>query len=144
MTRAIAISLKIPDNEAYTASVALRRLGVCANRVERAEIYFFDDGGDVDALKRRIQSDETIFNSNKHRLSVLDETAPREGEVWIGPLANAEDRSTLHVPTDGALAAISWRLFDAKGEPVAVTVLHMATERLLCNPAIDRVVARIE
>ena len=43
MKRTIAISLKIPDNTAYTALVALRRLGVAVERVERSEIWFFDD-----------------------------------------------------------------------------------------------------
>ena len=142
MTRAVAISLKIPDNEAYTALVALKRLGVAVERVERAEIYFFRDCGDVDALKRRIVSDETIFNPNKHRLSILEETAPRGGEVWIEPLGNPEERALARGPKDAVAAAISWRLFDAGGAPVALPVLDMATERLLCNPAIDRVVAR--
>jgi hypothetical protein len=126
---AVAISLKIPDNEAYTALVALRRLGVAADRVERAEIYLFDDLDDLDALRERIESDETIFNPNKHRLSVLNEAAPRAGEVWIEPLV------ALRGP-----AAIAWRLFSENGAPVARAVVDAATERLLCNPAIDRAI----
>lgn len=129
MTRAVAISLKIPDNEAYTALVALRRLGITAERVERAEIYLFDGESDVEALRQRILSDETIFNPNKHRLDVLDETAPRAGEVWIEPL----------FPVHGA-AAIAWRLFNAQDAPVERAVLDKAAERLLCNPAIDRAI----
>jgi hypothetical protein len=131
MTRAVAISLKIPDNEAYTALVALRRLGVAADRVERAAMYFFDDAGDIVALRQRVVSDETIFNPNKHRLSVLDEAAPRDGEVWIEPL-------------DARGVTISWRLFSANGAPVERAVLDMATERLLCNPAIDRAITQGE
>ena len=86
MSRAVAISLKIPDNTAYTAAVALRRLAINVERVERSEIWFFDDGGDVPALIACIAADETIFNPNKHRVTVLDEPVPRSGEVWIEPL----------------------------------------------------------
>jgi phosphoribosylformylglycinamidine (FGAM) synthase PurS component len=127
--RAVSISLKIPDNAAYTALVALRRLGVNVHRVERSEVRFFDDNGEsVDALVQRITTDETIFNPNKHRIIVLDDAVPRAGEVWIEPLSGAVRR------------AIAWRLFDAEVAPVARDVLDEAIERLLCNPAIDRAV----
>jgi hypothetical protein len=129
MTRAVAISLKIPDNAAYTALVALRRFGVEVERVERNEVWIFDDE-DVDALTRRIRSDETIFNPNKHRLLVLERPAPRVGEVWIEPLARLGAEPN----------AIAWRLFDAHGVPVRRWVLDAAIERLLCNPAIERAV----
>jgi len=136
MKRAVAISLKIPDNEAYTALVALRRLGVAAERVERAEIYLFDDADDVDALRKRIVSDEAIFNPNKHRLSVLADAAPRDGEVWIEPL---DQRRVIPSEVEGRrTVAIAWRLFNADGVPVERAVVDMATERLLCNPAVDR------
>ena len=46
MLRTVAIKLKIPDNEAYTALSALRRLGIDITRVERAEIWSFEDRGD--------------------------------------------------------------------------------------------------
>ncbi len=127
--RAVAISLKIPDNTAYTALVALRRLGVGVARVERSEIRCYADG-DVAELAARVKTDETVFNPNKHRLSVLERPAPREGEVWIEPLT----------PLAGEPAAIAWRLFDAHGEPVERSVLDAAIECLLCNPAIDRAV----
>ena len=127
MMRAVAISLKIPDNEAYTALVALRRLGVAADRVERAQIYFFDDVSDAAALERRVVSDETIFNPNKHRAAVLSQARPRSGEVWIEPL-------------DARGVTVAWRLFQDDGAPVSRGVLDMATERLLCNPAIDRAI----
>ncbi|HLY02231.1 MAG TPA: hypothetical protein VKR56_06995 [Candidatus Cybelea sp.] len=126
MTRAVAISLKIPDNTAFTAAVALRRLGLGVERVERSEIRFFDDGGDVPALIERIAADETIFNPNKHRVTVLDAPAPRPGELWIEPL--------------GGGITIAWRLLahdDAVLDPEA---LRAAAERLLCNPAIERAV----
>jgi hypothetical protein len=127
--RAVAIALKIPDNAAYTALVALRRLGVDVAGVERSEVRVFDDGGSVDALLARIAADETIFNPNKHRLVLLDDCGPREGEVWIAPRA-------------GAARAIAWRLTDAQGSPANRELLDAATKRLLCNPAIDRAVTR--
>jgi len=126
MTRAAAISLKIPDNAAFTAAVALRRLGVGVERVERSEIRFFDDGGDVPALIERITADETIFNPNKHRVTVLDEAAPRSGEVWIEPLEGG--------------VAVAWRLFARNDAAVDRETLRDAVEGLLCNPAIERAV----
>jgi phosphoribosylformylglycinamidine (FGAM) synthase PurS component len=136
MKRAISISLKIPDNTAYTALVALRRLGVAVDRVERSEIYLFDDGGDASELARRVMSDETIFNPNKHRLSVLENSAPGSGEVWIESLAS--ERVILN-EAEGP-HAIAWHLFDAQNGPVRRSVLAAAIERLLCNPAIERAV----
>jgi hypothetical protein len=126
MTRAVAISLKIPDNTAFTAAVALRRLGIAVERVERSEIRFFDDGGDVPALIERIAADETIFNPNKHRVTVLDEAAPRSGEVWIAPLEGG--------------VAIAWRLLAHDDASLDQEALRAAVERLLCNPAIERAV----
>jgi hypothetical protein len=132
MKKAVSISLKIPDNTAYTAGVALRRLGVGAERVERSVIRFFDDRGDVEALVARIEADETIFNPNKHRVTVLEEAHPRSGEVWIESLDYARDRLPSKIT--------AWRLFDARGEPLGSAELHAAAERLLCNPAIERAV----
>lgn len=128
MTRAVAIALKIPDNEAYTALVALRRLGVGVERVQRAVIYRFDDADDVDALRDRIVCDESIFNPNKHRLTVLQAAVPRPGELWIEPL-------------DGRGKTVAWRLSHDDGAPVERAVLELAAERLLCNPAIERAIA---
>ena len=122
---AVSISLKIPDNTAYTALVALRRLGVDAERVARSEILFFEDE-DPEALAIRVMNDERLFNPNKHRLSVLDSSRPRPGEVWVLPLEGGR--------------ATAWRLFDAKGLPVEGSVLQAAIERLLCNPAIEKAV----
>jgi hypothetical protein len=133
--RAVAIGLKIPDNAAYTARVALRRLGVDVERVERNEIWFFDESDDA-VLERRIVDDETIFNPNKHRLTLLDQSVPRSGEVWIEPLVPAS-RGAVYPERSRRVA---WRLFDANGEPVARAILDAAIERLLCNPAIDRAV----
>jgi phosphoribosylformylglycinamidine (FGAM) synthase PurS component len=127
--RAVAISLKIPDNTAFTALVALRRLGVDVNRIERSEIWLHF--GDDDArLAARVMADERVFNPNKHRLNILEKPEPRPGEVWIVP----------QMRLGAEPAAIAWRLFDEKGEPVSRALLDAAVERLLCNPAIDRAV----
>lgn len=132
----VSIALKIPDNTAYTALVTLRRLCVDVERVERGEIRFYEDG-DVAALTACVMADETIFNPNKHRLTVLDECTPRAGEVWIVPLCHPQRSREAAVSKGGA---VSWRLFDAKGAPVDRAVLDSAIERLLCNPAIDRAI----
>lgn len=126
MKRVVEISLKIPDNTAYTALVALRRLGVDVARAERGSIYSFDDEGDVDALIARVETDETIFNPNTHRLTVRKTDAPERGEVWIEGEA-AESKGLL-----------AWRLYDETGNRVSAAVLDAAIERLLCNPAIER------
>jgi len=123
--RAVAISLKIPDNAAYTALTTLQRLGVDCKRVERSEILVIDAPGSVEALAKAIQADEAIFNPNKHRLVVLDTVEPRAGEVWIAEMGRAN-------------RYIGWRLLDAAGHPADSDVLHAAAERLLCNPAIEK------
>jgi phosphoribosylformylglycinamidine (FGAM) synthase PurS component len=131
VTRAVAVSLKIPDNAAYTALVALRRLGVAAERVERSDIWTFeDDDAAAESLEARVEADETIFNPNKHRLTLLDQPAPRAGEVWI-----RRREATARGP-----AAVAWRLFDARGVPAGRELLAAAVERLLCNPAIETAV----
>jgi hypothetical protein len=135
MKVAVAIALKIPDNAAYTAAVALRGLGLAVGRVERSEIWFFDDGGDSHALLESVEADETIFNPNKHVATILARPAPRAGEVWIESL---EDVSRPE--RSGRAAAIAWRLLDARGAPLDAGGLRAAVERLLCNPAIERAV----
>jgi phosphoribosylformylglycinamidine (FGAM) synthase PurS component len=127
--RAIAISLKIPDNAAYTTLVALRRLGVAVEAVDRSDIYVFDDGGDVASLVDRVKADERIFNPNKHRLTVLETESPRGGETWIARTQDGVAQRERFV---------GWRLFDAQGEPATQAVLASAADRLLCNPAIEQ------
>jgi hypothetical protein len=136
MKRTVAISLKIPDNAAYTALVALRKLGVAVERADRSEIRIFDDDGEAGALAARIKADETIFNPNKHRLTMLDDSGPRPGEVWIEPLAS--ERTAPERP--GAIHATAWRLFEKAGAPAKRETLESAADRLLCNPAIERAV----
>ena len=127
MKRAVAITLKIPDNTAYTAAVALRNLGLPIERVERSEIWFFNDGGDPAALLSRVESDATIFNPNKHRARVLEHAYPGDGELWIEPLHARE-----------VARAIAWRLFVSGQRRADRRLLAAAAEGLLCNPAIER------
>jgi len=138
VTRSLAISLKIPDNAAFTALVALRRLGVDVARVERSEIWEFQSDDSVERLTARVESDESIFNPNLHRLAVLDRAAPRPGEVWIIP--RVEPRVILSPSKDAGPKAVAWRLFDKSGKPAERDVIASAVERLLCNPAIERAV----
>ncbi|HEY8297656.1 MAG TPA: hypothetical protein VIG32_06495 [Candidatus Baltobacteraceae bacterium] len=126
---AVAIRLKIPDNEAYTALTALRRLGVDVARVERAVIYAQAAAGNGDFVDR-IARNETLFNSNKHVLEVRENAIPLTGETWIEELAaNDPSRPRRYV---------AWRLFSAGNEPVDAAILTDAATKLLCNPAIER------
>ena len=141
----VAIGLKIPDNEAYTALVTLRRLGVEVARLERNEIWHFGDSGAAGTLAARVESNETIFNPNKHRLVVLDRALPRAGEVWIDKI-DAHDEVREHLGGKGiegiesARRYVGWRLFDAHGTPVPRETVGTAVERLLCNQAIERAI----
>jgi len=113
MLRLVAIRLKIPDNEAYTALTALRRLGVEADRLERADLVWLQPGQEPD------------FNPNKHVVSELADENPREGEVWI------ED-------ADFPGEAVAWRLLLADGTPAPPATVRAAADLLLCNPAIEK------
>ncbi len=140
--RAIAISLKIPDNAAYTALAALRRLGLDVNRIERSEIWLFDDAHDAQTIRLRIEKNETIFNPNKHRLVLLEGVNPRPGELWVEEIG-ARDESREHLGAkaiDGVSNArryVGWRFVRADGRPESTETLRLAAQRLLCNPAIE-------
>lgn len=143
----VAIRLKVPDNTAYTALVALRRLGVEVVRVERAELWFLDDAGDPATLGDRVRANEAIFNSHVHELEIRDERRPRSGEVWIREIASCaqDDRGSTDAQgsngriadVTGAKRAVSWRLFDRLDRPVAKAILACACDALLCNAAIE-------
>jgi hypothetical protein len=126
MNRAVAINLKIPDNAAFTALVTLRRLGIHVMRVERSEIVRFANAPEPRTLAAAVEADESLYNPNKHRVTVLDDDAPRSGEVWI--------------VQDDADRPVGWRLYSAPGVPAGPDVLAQAAERLLCNPAIERAI----
>ncbi len=128
--RMCAITLKIPDNAAYTTLTTLQRLGLPVARVERSEIWVVDDAGDADDFAARMERNETLFNPNKHRLAVLDANAPRAGEMWI-------EETGAHAP-HGRRRYVGWRLLDRDGKPADRALLREAAERLLCNPAIEK------
>ncbi len=142
MKRTVAISLKIPDNAAYTTLTTLQRLRIDVAHVERSEIWVVEDAGSPDDFIARIESNETIFNPNKHRLADLGVDQPRPGEVWIAE-HGAHDETHEHLGGK-RIAGLSqphryvgWRLLDQKGAPVDTPVVRAAAQRLLCNPAIE-------
>src|SRR5580698_3163655 len=146
MKRAVAVTLKIPDNTAYTAAVALRNLGLPVERVERSEIWFFNDAGDPAALLSRIESDATIFNPNKHRATMLDRAHHDDGELWVLRQAQDDTRQAQDdsrqaqddTPEPSGPGAIAWRLFVSGQRRADRRLLAAAAEGLLCNPAIER------
>ncbi len=137
MIRTVAIRLKIPDNEAYTALTALRRLGIEIGRLERAEIWQLDDGGDASDFVQRVERNESLFNPNKHELHVLDSGKPREGEAWIEQLG-AQDVPVRVDRVNAGRRCVGWRLFEHGHAPASRETVQAAVEHLLCNPAIEK------
>lgn len=143
-TRAFAVALTIPDNEAFTATETLARLGLGVGRTARADIWLFDvDDPEADALRERIASIETIFNPNKHRLVERPSAAPEPGEVWIA--ARDEAPATLvggrAIPGVRAIRRrTGWHLFDHDGRDVPAATLERAVETFLCNPAFQEAI----
>lgn len=125
MTFAFAITLKIPDNAAYTTLTTLQRLGISVARVERSDVLLIEDEGPSVHVLRRIECDERIFNPNKHRAIDLGIAQPRPGEIWIGERGAGKDRF------------VAWRLFGPSGAPLERALLERAAQSLLCNPAIE-------
>ena len=142
MKRTVAISLKIPDNAAYTTLTTLVRLKVGVAHVERSEVWQVEDDGDPRDFLMRMESNETIFNPNKHRIADLGIDEPRPGEVWIAD-HEKHDETREHLGgkkisgISQARRYVGWRLLDSKGAPVAASVVRAAAEALLCNPAIE-------
>ena len=142
MKRAIAITLKIPDNAAYTALVALQRLGFEIARVERSEVWVVEDSGEHADFLERVSKNETIFNLNKHRITDLGVTQPRPGEVWVAE-NGAHDETREHlggkaIPgIKSAQRYVGWRMVTHDGVPVDQKTIRSASERLLCNPAVE-------
>ncbi len=130
MLHTIAIKLKIPDNTAYSALTALRRLGVDVARVERADIWQFEDSASSEEVAARVQRNESLFNPNKHTLEVLPSPKPRPGETWI---CHGE-------PVEGPKHYIAWRLFGDANQPASQATVEEAIEKLLCNSAIERAI----
>ena len=139
MTKTFAVTLTIPDNEAFTAFETLGRLGMTVGRVARADIWQFDVDDDAAAgLASAVASIETIHNPNKHRLVERPANGPQSGEVWIAPRDEAETTAVagraLH-GVRGVRRRTSWRLQDESGRDVPRDELDRAVETFLCNPA---------
>ncbi|HEV2642932.1 MAG TPA: hypothetical protein VGT98_09505 [Candidatus Elarobacter sp.] len=137
-TRTFAVTLTIPDNEAFTALETLDRLGLPVARVVRADIWQFDADDDAGDLASVIASIETIHNPNKHRLAERESDRPAPGEVWIAPSDEAPASSVAGRRIPGVRAIrrrTAWRLLDDSGRDVAPTTLDRAVETFLCNPA---------
>ena len=139
-TRTFAVSLTIPDNEAFTALETLGRLGIPVARVVRADIWLFDADADDAAgdLASAIASNETIHNPNKHRLAERESNRPPPGEVWIASRDEAPASLVAGRSIPGVRAIrrrTAWRLLDDSGRDVAPAALDRAVETFLCNPA---------
>ena len=147
--RAFAVSLSIPDNEAYTALVALQRLGVACSDVRRADVHVYgvDDDAAAEALERIVPTLATVYNPNKHRLAALAQPRPEPGEVWITDAALPQPGEAeivvggVRLPgVRAAWRATSWRLLNEAGHDVAAEVLEQAVATLLCNTAFQRAI----
>jgi hypothetical protein len=139
-TRTFAITLTIPDNEAFTAYETLGRLGIPVARIVRADIWQFDLDADgaPDDLARTVASIEVIHNPNKHRLGERSSDRPAPGEVWIAPRDEPPVRTVAGRAIHGVRAIrrrTAWRLLDDAGRDVAPADLGRAVETFLCNPA---------
>ena len=145
-TRTYAVSLTIPDNEAFTAFETLGRLGVPVARVVRADIWVLDvDDAAADDLTATIASIETIHNPNKHRLVERESAEPAPGEVWIAP----RDEAPMTLVAGRAIAGVrairrrtAWRLLDQSGHDIPPAVRERAVETFLCNPAFQVAITR--
>lgn len=123
MKRWIAVRLKVPDNTAFTAFVALRRLGVTVGNVERARLVEVEGESEA-AMLRSVERDEELFNANLHEATLLPGKRPAAGEVWVWP-------------RDAKSDVTAWRLRDERGAPFDAASLRRACDALLCNPAIE-------
>jgi hypothetical protein len=137
-TRTFAVSLTIPDNEAFTALETLGRLGIPVTRIVRADIWLFDADDAAHDLASAIASNETIHNPNKHRLAERESDRPPPGEVWIASRDEAPASLVAGRSIPGVRAIrrrTAWRLLDDSGRDVAPAALDRAVETFLCNPA---------
>ncbi len=137
-TRTFAVTLTIPDNEAFTALETLDRLGLPVARVVRADIWLFDADNAARDLASTIASIETIHNPNKHRLAERESDRPAPGEVWIAARDEAPVTSVAGRRVGGVRAIrrrTAWRLLDDSGRDVPAATLDRAVETFLCNPA---------
>lgn len=142
--RAYVITLTIPDNEAFTALTTLARMGLPLDAAVRSDVWIATvDADHAAALDAAIETIETIYNPNKHRLEIRTDARPRTGEVWITahdetPAITVAGRTVAGVR--GIVRRTAWRLLDASGTDVPAGVLDRATESFLCNPAFQKAI----
>jgi phosphoribosylformylglycinamidine (FGAM) synthase PurS component len=140
--RCVEVALKIPDNEAETALATLRRLGLDLGDLRRADVYRLElEDRCADETLDALRSVETIFNPNKHRLSLRSQTEPAAGEAWIDepgfePSITGGGNALRGIKRIERFTA--WQLFDAQGNPERPETVTRANELLLCNPAFQR------
>jgi phosphoribosylformylglycinamidine (FGAM) synthase PurS component len=145
MIQTIEIGLTIPDNEAYTALTTLQRLGVEVGGIRRADLWRFElDAAAAATFVDELQTLETIYNPNKHALSVRPDERPVRGEVWINEPGHGVLESPVRISgrvlpgVERASRSVSWHLQAPDGNPVSAEVLRRAVEILLCNPAFQK------
>jgi hypothetical protein len=138
LTRTFAVTLTIPDNEAFTAFETLGRLGVPVARIARADIWQFESDDPVPDLAAKVASIEAIHNPNKHRLAERESDRPERGEVWIA----ARDEKPASLVAGRAIPGVhairrrtAWHLLDDAGAGLAPAYLDQAVETFLCNEA---------
>ena len=142
--RAYVVTLKIPDNEAFTALTTLARMGLAVETAVRSDVWIASvDADRAAALDAAIGTIETIYNPNKHRLEIRTDALPRPGEVWITahdetPTITVAGRTVAGVR--GIVRRTAWRLLDEQGADVPAAVLDRATESFLCNPAFQKAI----
>ncbi len=144
MNKTFAVALTIPDNEAFTALAALRRLGLPLGGVRRADIWSFEvDAAEAAGLPQTLATVETVFNPNKHELTERAGAHPLAGEVWIVP----QDEGGAVRVGGRALAgvrevrrAVAWQLFEVSGALATPELLDRAIETFLCNPAFQKAI----
>ena len=138
-TRTFAVTLTIPDNEAFTALETLNRLGMPVARVVRTDVWLLDvDEAVARDLAATVASIETIHNPNKHRLVERQSDRPLPGEVWVASRDEATSSTVGGRAIPGVRAVrrrTAWRLLDDSGRDVETSELDRAVETFLCNPA---------
>ncbi len=135
----VEIRLKVPDNAAYTALVALQHLGIDVARVEHAVVWGLTDDGDPATLVARIERNQALFNPNLHAVSIRSQSRPETAEIWIWEV----DHDAWRLPGRGiegvtsAKPMASWRLFQRDGRPASEETLRRACNELLRNAAVE-------
>lgn len=71
-TVTLAVELLIPDNTAFSASMALRQMGIDVPSLRRMDFYEFSVSDDA-SFKERIVKTDIIVNSNKHKAYINPE-----------------------------------------------------------------------